>query len=73
MNISGARVGEYCLKAKAGEETYQENKRVLQSIFSNYSSYCTENGDKYECKNFSGSSIRNGGFDFMLLKMAMYI
>ncbi len=66
MNISGARVGYYCLKAKAGEATYQENKRVLQSAFGN-SSYCTDNGTKYECKNYT-SWISNGKFQYYVTK-----
>ena len=67
MNISGARIGFYCLKAKAGDATYQENKRVLQSAFTNYSSYCTDNGTKYECKNYT-SWIDNGKFLYYVTK-----
>ena len=67
MGISGVNYGEYCLKAEAGNETYQANVNVLKRIFGNNSSYCKETTDKYECKNFN-VYISNGKFHYYVTR-----
>ncbi len=67
MNLSGVNIGNYCLKATAGEEAYQENIRELKRAFGNNNTVCTDTGTKYDCKNYTNWTS-NGSYHYYVTK-----